>query len=55
MRMSRLSALAALMCEGVAEALHEVAVGLGGDDVVRRAERGLPIPGLGAERTSMIH
>lgn len=48
MNMTGLAALAALACEGAAEALHEIALGLGGDGLVRQAERGIPTPGMGS-------
>jgi hypothetical protein len=49
MNISGLSALAALACEGASEALHEIALGLGGHGLVRQAERGVAVPGLGPD------
>ncbi|MGE5612737.1 MAG: hypothetical protein ACM3UO_00480 [Bacillota bacterium] len=42
MNVTGLSALAALLCEGAAEALHGIAQVLGGHDLVREAERAVP-------------
>lgn len=55
MNLTGLSALLALACEGASEALHEISLGLGGHDLVRQAERGIPAPGIGLRHPTTGH